>query len=143
MIKPDGVQRGLIGDIIARWEKRGYKLVAMKFMTPSKEHAMKHYEDLASKPFYDDLTTFLSSGPCVPMVWEGDDVVRMSRVMLGETNPKASAPGTVRGDYSVDLGRNVIHGSDAVDTAEKEINFWFNEDELNAYKHCAHEWTYE
>ena len=143
MIKPDGVQRGLIGDIIARWEKRGYKLVAMKFMTPSKEHAMKHYEDLASKPFYDDLTTFLSSGPCVPMVWEGDDVVRMSRVMLGETNPKASAPGTVRGDYSVDLGRNVMHGSDAVDTAEKEINFWFNEDELNAYKHCAHEWTYE
>ncbi len=143
MIKPDGVQRGLIGDIIARWEKRGYKLVAMKFMTPSKEHAMKHYEDLASKPFYDDLTTFLSSGPCVPMVWEGDDVVRMSRVMLGETNPKASAPGTVRGDYSVDLGRNVMHGSDAVDTAEKEINFWFNEDELSAYKHCAHEWTYE
>ena len=143
MIKPDGVQRGLIGDIIARWEKRGYKLVAMKFMTPSKEHAMKHYEDLASKPFYDDLTTFLSSGPCVPMVWEGDDVVRMSRVMLGETNPKASAPGTVRGDYSVDLGRNVMHGSDAVDTAEREINFWFNEDELNGYKHCAHEWTYE
>ena len=104
---------------------------------------MKHYEDLASKPFYDDLTTFLSSGPVVPMVWEGDDVVRMSRVMLGETNPKASLPGSVRGDFSIDLGRNVMHGSDAVETAEKEIALWFNEDELNNYDSCAHSWTYE
>ena len=118
MIKPDGVQRGLVGDIISRWEKRGYKLVAMKFTQPSKSRACEHYQDLSSKPFYDGLCTFLSSGPVVPMVWEGQDVVKQSRQMMGETDPKKSKPGSVRGDYSIDLGRNVLHGSDAVDTAE-------------------------
>ena len=133
MIKPDGVQRGLVGQIISRWESKGYKLVALKMMTASKEHAEAHYSDLSSKPFFGGLVEFICSGPVIAMVWEGDDVVKQSRVLIGETNPKASSPGSIRGDFSIDVGRNVIHGSDAVESANKEIAHWFTEGELNSW----------
>ena len=110
-VKPDGVQRGLIGDIIARFEKRGYKLVGLKMVWPTKQMAEEHYADLSKKPFFPGLTTFFSSGPIVCMCWEGKDVIKQGRQMLGETQPLASKPGSIRGDYSIDLGRNICHGS--------------------------------
>ncbi|MCJ1278258.1 nucleoside diphosphate kinase [Puttea exsequens] len=142
-IKPDGVQRGLVGDIICRFEKRGYKLVAMKLVSPSKEHLEKHYEDLSDKPFYKGLVTYMLSGPIVAMVWQGRDAVKTGRTLLGATNPLASAPGTIRGDYAIDVGRNVCHGSDAVDSAKKEIALWFSKGEVLEYKQAQHDWIYE
>merc|ERR1719424_2210780 len=111
-VKPDGVQRALVGDIIARFEKRGYKLVALKMVTPSKKFAEAHYADLNKKKFFNSLTDFFSSGPVVAMVWEGEDAVRYGRVLLGATNPADSAPGTIRGDFCINVGRNICHGSD-------------------------------
>lgn len=113
MIKPDGVQRGLIGQIVQRFEQRGYFLVGMKLVKPTKQFAERHYSDLSSKPFFAALTTFLSSGPVCAMVWQGKDVVKTGRTLIGATNPLASAPGTIRGDFCIDVGRNVIHGSDS------------------------------
>merc|ERR1712098_607812 len=133
MIKPDGVQRGLVGEIISRFEKRGYFLLGMKYLRPTKEFAEEHYSDLSEKPFFGALTSFLSSGPVVAMVWTGKDAVRTGRRIIGATNPLDSAPGTIRGDYSIDIGRNVIHGSDAVDSAEHEIDLWFDKQELTEF----------
>jgi len=130
MIKPDGVARGIVADIIKRFEQRGYKLVAMKFMKASEELLNEHYGDLKEKPFFPGLVKFIGSGPVVPMVWEGKDVVKQGRAMLGETDPLKSKPGSIRGDYSIDMGRNIIHGSDAVDSAKKEIDLWFKQEEL-------------
>ena len=107
MIKPDGVQRGLVGEIISRFEKKGFKLVAMKVMQASVEHLEKHYADLSSKAFFPGLVKYMGSGPVVPMVWEGLNVVKTGRVMLGETNPAASAPGTIRGDFCIQVNRNM------------------------------------
>lgn len=143
MIKPDGVQRGLVGQIVQRFEQRGYKLVAMKFTQPSKEHLEKHYEDLKSKGFFPSLIAYMTSGPVVPMVWEGKDVVKQGRQMLGQTNPLASLPGSIRGDFSIDIGRNICHGSDSVDSAKHEIALWFDEKELAQWKPSSHEWIYE
>merc|ERR1719471_785911 len=130
MIKPDGVQRGLVGDIIKRFEQKGFKLVAMKFMQASEEHLRKHYADLSERPFFPGLVKYMASGPVVPMVWEGLNVVKTGRVMLGETNPKDSKPGTIRGDYCIQVGRNICHGSDAVESANHEIKLWFTEKDL-------------
>merc|ERR1712198_434869 len=124
MIKPDGVQRGLVGEIIKRFEQKGFQLVAMKFMQADEELLKKHYEDLSSKPFFPGLVKYMASGPVVPMVWQGAGVVKTGRVMLGETNPKDSKPGTIRGDYCIEVGRNICHGSDAVKSAQKEISLW-------------------
>eukprot|EP00558_Chaetoceros_sp_UNC1202_P011774 CAMPEP_0197247904 /NCGR_PEP_ID=MMETSP1429-20130617/32554_1 /TAXON_ID=49237 /ORGANISM="Chaetoceros sp., Strain UNC1202" /LENGTH=160 /DNA_ID=CAMNT_0042708951 /DNA_START=33 /DNA_END=515 /DNA_ORIENTATION=- len=126
-VKPDGVQRGLVGDIIARFEKRGYKLVGLKMMTPTKEMAAKHYADLSSKKFFGGLVDFFSSGPIVCMCWEGMDIIKQGRQMLGETQPLASKPGSIRGDFSIDLGRNICHGSDCAEAAELELGMWFSE----------------
>ncbi|KAJ5786040.1 nucleoside diphosphate kinase [Penicillium pulvis] len=142
-IKPDGVQRGLIGPIISRFENRGFKLVAMKLTSPGQELLEKHYADLATKPFFKGLVSYMLSGPICAMVWEGKDVVKTGRVILGATNPLASAPGTIRGDYAIDVGRNVCHGSDAVESAKKEIALWFQPSELNIYKHASAAWVYE
>merc|ERR1711964_29704 len=139
-IKPDGVQRGLVGQIITRFENRGYKLVAMKLCTPGQAHLEEHYSDLSSKPFFAGLVSYMNSGPICAMVWEGLDAVAQGRVMLGETNPLASKPGTIRGDFCTDLGRNICHGSDAVDSAEKEIALWFNPSELNAWDSHSKPW---
>merc|ERR1712115_504730 len=114
MIKPDGVQRGLVGEIIKRFEQKGFQLVAMKFMQADEELLKQHYADLSSKPFFPGLIKYMGSGPVVPMVWQGAGVVKTGRVMLGETNPKDSKPGTIRGDYCIEVGRNICHGSDAV-----------------------------
>ncbi|KAL1983649.1 hypothetical protein VTN96DRAFT_10148 [Rasamsonia emersonii] len=142
-IKPDGVQRGLIGPIISRFEQRGFKLVAMKLVSPSRELLEKHYSELADKPFFPGLLSYMLSGPIVAMVWEGRDVVKTGRAILGATNPLASAPGTIRGDYAIDVGRNVCHGSDSVENAKKEIALWFNENEIQQYKHSQFDWIYE
>ncbi len=142
MIKPDGVQRGLVGNIIGRFEARGFKLVALKMATPSKEHLEKHYADLAGKKFFPGLIKYMSSGPVVCMVWEGLDAVKTGRKMLGETRPLDSAPGTIRGDFCLDVGRNICHGSDAVESAEAEIKLWFGED-LNTWEHHSAAWMYE
>ncbi|ORX37839.1 putative nucleoside-diphosphate kinase [Kockovaella imperatae] len=143
MIKPDGVQRGLVGEIIARFEKRGFKLVALKLATPSKEHLEEHYKDLSSKPFFPRLIEYMMSGPVVCMVWEGLDAVKTGRAMLGATNPLASNPGTIRGDYALQVGMNVCHGSDAVETAKAEIELWFGKEGINQYKLASSSWVYE
>jgi nucleoside-diphosphate kinase len=126
-VKPDGVQRGLIGDIIVRFEKRGYKLVGLKMVWPTEEMAAEHYADLSKKPFFSGLVKFFSSGPIVCMCWEGKDIIKQGRQMLGETQPLASKPGSIRGDFSIDLGRNICHGSDSPDSAEHELKMWFPE----------------
>eukprot|EP00696_Hemimastix_kukwesjijk_P007777 gnl/Hemi2/19865_TR6593_c0_g1_i1.p2 gnl/Hemi2/19865_TR6593_c0_g1~~gnl/Hemi2/19865_TR6593_c0_g1_i1.p2 ORF type:complete len:185 (+),score=78.94 gnl/Hemi2/19865_TR6593_c0_g1_i1:73-555(+) len=129
-IKPDGVQRKLVGEIIQRFEKRGYTLVAMKQLQPSREMAEAHYADLSSKPFFAGLVNYFISGPIVAMVWEGPNIVSVGRMMIGATKPQESAPGTIRGDLCVDVGRNIIHGSDTVENANKEIALWFRENEI-------------
>mmetsp|Transcript_19871 Transcript_19871/g.27579 ORF Transcript_19871/g.27579 Transcript_19871/m.27579 type:complete len:222 (-) Transcript_19871:902-1567(-) len=126
-VKPDGVQRGLVGDIIARFEKRGYKLVGLKLVWPTLEMAQDHYADLSKKPFYPGLCKFFSSGPIVCMCWEGKDIINQGRQMLGETQPLASKPGSIRGDFSIDLGRNICHGSDSPEAAAHELKMWFPE----------------
>ncbi|CAD5124727.1 DgyrCDS12997 [Dimorphilus gyrociliatus] len=142
-IKPDAVQRGYVGEIISRFEKRGYKLVAMKFMKASDELLKKHYAEHVGKGFFEKLLKYMSSGPVVPMVWEGKDVIAQSRKMLGATNPLKSEPGTIRGDFSIDMGRNICHGSDSTQSAEREINLWFSEKERVEWKSMAESWIYE
>merc|ERR1712121_348591 len=130
MIKPDGVARNLVAKIIERFEQRGYKIVAMKFMQAGTDLLNHHYADLKEKPFFPSLVKHIASGPVVPMVWEGKDVVKQGRAMLGETDPLKSKPGSIRGDFSIDMGRNIIHGSDSVESAQKEIGLWFKNEEL-------------
>ncbi|XP_053939505.1 nucleoside diphosphate kinase [Cuculus canorus] len=142
-IKPDGVQRGLVGEIIKRFEQKGFKLVAMKLVHASEDLLREHYIDLKDRPFYEGLVQYMHSGPVVAMVWEGLNVVKTGRVMLGETNPFDSKPGTIRGDLCVQVGRNIIHGSDSIESAETEINLWFAPEELVDYRSCAHEWIYD
>ncbi|KHN95680.1 nucleoside diphosphate kinase A [Metarhizium album ARSEF 1941] len=142
-IKPDGVQRGLVGPIISRFENRGFKLVAIKLVTPSKEHLEAHYADLKSKSFFDGLIKYMLSGPICAMVWEGRDAVKTGRAILGATNPLDSAPGTIRGDFAIDVGRNVCHGSDSVESAKKEIALWFKEGDVVSYKQSQFDWIYE
>jgi len=142
-IKPDGVQRALVGEIIQRFEKKGFKLVGMKLLTPTKEQAAGHYDDLKRKPFFPSLVNFFSSGPIVAMVWEGRDAIKTGRKLLGETDPAASAVGTIRGDFAVDIGRNICHGSDSPEGAKHEINFWFQESEIFSWTPSNAVWTYE
>mgnify|MGYP001794170837 FL=1 len=143
MIKPDGVQRGLVGDNISRFETKGFSLVGMKFMSVSRELAEKHYGVHKERPFFGGLVEFITSSPVVAMVWEGEGVVGSARTLIGATNPISSAPGTIRGDYGVTIGRNIIHGSDAIETAQSEIALWFSDDELAAWESCAKSWIYE
>ncbi|KAL6062847.1 Nucleoside diphosphate kinase 1 [Balamuthia mandrillaris] len=142
-VKPDGVQRGLVGEIIARFEKRGYKLVALKVVHPTKDFAAKHYSDLSNKPFFPGLVNYFSSGPVVAMIWEGKNVIAGGRKLVGATNPDESLPGSIRGDLCVEVGRNIVHGSDAVDSAKHEISLWFNEKEAVSYDHENTKWIYE
>ncbi|KAG9086557.1 nucleoside diphosphate kinase [Ceratobasidium sp. 370] len=127
MVKPDGVQRALVGEIISRFERRGFKIVALKMVHATKEHLEKHYADLKDKPFFPGLIRYMASGPVVAIVIEGLDAVKTGRAMLGATNPLASNPGTIRGDYALAVGRNICHGSDSVESANKEIALWFPE----------------
>ncbi|WP_353674814.1 nucleoside-diphosphate kinase [Synechocystis sp. LKSZ1] len=143
MVKPDGVQRNLVGEIIRRFETKGFKLVGLKLMAVSKELAEKHYESLKDKPFFPGLVEFICSSPVVAMVWEGENVVVTSRQMIGATNPHAAVPGTIRGDFGVAVGRNIIHGSDAIETAQREIALWFSETELAPWDATIAPWLYE
>ena len=144
MVKPDGVQRGLVGEIVSRFESRGLKLVAGKFMQIDDELAREHYAEHVDKPFFDDLSEFITSGPVFAMVWEGQDAVAQVRTMMGETDPAESAPGTIRGDFGLDLGRNVIHGSDTEPgSAEREIGLFFADEELLDYERIDESWLYE
>lgn len=141
-IKPDGVQRGLISEIISRFERKGYKLVGIKVVIPSKEFAQKHYHDLKERPFFDGLCDFLSSGPVIAMVWEGQGVISYGRKLIGATDPQKSEPGTIRGDLAVVVGRNIIHGSDGPETAKDEIKLWFKPEELVSFTSNAEKWVY-
>jgi nucleoside-diphosphate kinase len=142
MIKPDGVQRGLVGEIIKRFEQRGFTLKGLKMLTVEKAHAEKHYSDLSSKPFFPALVDYICSGPVVAMVWEGKGAVATGRTIIGATNPQASAPGTIRGDFAIEVGRNIIHGSDTVENGQKEIALWFPEG-VNEWVPAAKPWIYE
>jgi len=141
-IKPDGVQRAMIAEIISRFERKGFKLVAIKVVVPSKSFAQRHYHDLKERPFFDGLCDFLSSGPVVAMVWEGEGVIKYGRKLIGATDPQKSEPGTIRGDLAVVVGRNIIHGSDGPETAKDEINLWFKPEELANYTSNSEKWVY-
>lgn len=130
MIKPDGVKRNLIGEIVARFEKKGYNLVGAKLMNISEELAQEHYGEHKERPFFGELVEFITSGPVFAMVWEGENVISTARFMMGATNPAEATPGTVRGDYAITVGENIIHGSDSPESAEREIGLFFKEEEL-------------
>ncbi|XP_066496919.1 nucleoside diphosphate kinase A-like [Tiliqua scincoides] len=142
-VKPDGVQRRLVGDVIKRFEQRGFKLVGLKLLQASEGILAEHYHELRRKPFYQELLRYMTSGPVVAMVWEGYNVVKTSRSMVGETNPAEAKPGTVRGDFSVHVSRNVVHASDSVETAQREISLWFRHDEIVDWDCCDHNVMYE
>lgn len=142
-VKPDGVQRGLVGEIIHRFEAKGFTLVGLKLIRVSKELAEQHYGEHREKSFFPGLVEFITSGPVVAMVWEGKGVVSAARKIIGATNPLASEPGTIRGDFGVDIGRNIIHGSDALETAQREISLWFKPEELAAWEPSLASWIYE
>jgi nucleoside-diphosphate kinase len=142
-VKPDGVQRGLVGTILKKFEEKGYKLVGLKLMQVSQELAQTHYGEHKGKPFFDGLVNFITSGPVVAFVLEGNDVVVTARKMIGVTKPSDSAIGTIRGDYGVDIGRNIIHGSDSPESAEREIALWFKPEELSDWTPTISTWIYE
>lgn len=142
-IKPDGVQRGLVGEIISRFERKGFKLVGLKQLTPSRELAEQHYGVHRERPFFAGLVAFITSGPVVAMVWEGDGVIAAARLMIGATKPLEAAPGTIRGDLAVNIGRNVIHGSDASETADFEISLWFTPEQLSDWTPSDQGWRVE
>ncbi len=129
-IKPDGVEKGLIGEIITRFERKGYKLLGLKFLNVKTELAHKHYKEHIGKPFFDDLVEFIISGPVVAMAWEGNQVVSGARKLIGATNPADAAPGTIRADYAISVGRNIIHGADSIASAEREMGLFFEAREL-------------
>ncbi|MBE6516734.1 MAG: nucleoside-diphosphate kinase [Thermoplasmata archaeon] len=143
MVKPDGVQRGICGEIVSRFEKKGLKLVAMKLMVIPKEVAENHYGEHKDKPFFPSLISYITSGPVLAMVWEGESAVSVCRNMMGKTNPKESAPGTIRGDFGMQTGMNIIHGSDSVESAEREISIFFRPEELVSYEKTIQSWIYE
>merc|ERR1719440_116208 len=143
MIKPDGVQRGLVGEIVKRFEQRGYVLKGLKLYQASEELLREHYCDLVEKKFFPALLEYMLSGPVTCMVWEGENAVKMGRQMLGATNPQDSLPGTIRGDFSIVVGRNICHGSDSPENAEKEIKLWFKDGELCKWEDHSNDWIYE
>ena len=142
-IKPDGVQRGLIGEILGRFERKGFKLIALKQLTPSRELAERHYGVHRERPFFSGLVDFITSGPVVAMVWEGDGVIGSARKLIGSTKPLEAEPGTIRGDLAINIGRNVIHGSDSPETAKFEIGLWFDTHELNDWMPSDQDWRSE
>ena len=143
IIKPDGVQRGLIGEIISRIERRGLRLIAMKAMQVPRELAERHYAVHRGKPFYDGLIDYITSGPVVVMVWQGVKAVAAVRQLMGATNPTEAAPGTVRADFGIDIGRNLTHGSDSPENGAAEVALWFDDSELMNWKRIGEDWVYE
>lgn len=143
IIKPDGVQRGLVGDIISRLERRGLRLAALKFMAVPTSLAEQHYSVHQGKPFYEGLIKYITSAPVVVMAWEGVKVVEAVRQTVGATNPTAAAPGTIRADYGIDIGRNLIHASDSAATAAYELGLWFQAGEIVEWVRDGERWVFE
>ncbi len=143
MIKPDAVQRGLVGPIISRYEAKGLRIAGMKIMQVTEEIAKQHYAEHVEKPFFPGLLQYITSGPVVALVLEGKNAVEEVRKMNGATNPLQAACGTIRGDYAQEVGRNVVHGSDSVASAEREIAIYFTEDEVLDYEHLPAKWLFE
>lgn len=143
MIKPDGVQRKLISKIISRFELKGFTLLGLKLVSVSKELAEKHYDIHKERSFFKDLVEFICSSPVIAMVWEGEGVVASSRKIIGATNPLEADSGSIRGDFAINVGRNLVHGSDAITTAEREIDLWFNEKELISWEPTLKSWLCE
>lgn len=143
LVKPDGVQRGLIGEIIGRFERRGLKLAGMKFLQMSDELAGNHYGVHKERPFYASLVEYITSGPVVAMVWEGNDAIAAARATMGATKPVEAAPGTIRGDFGMEIGRNLVHGSDSPENGQKEVALFFNEDELVDWSRSTDGWIIE
>ncbi len=143
IVKPDAVQRGLIGDIVARLERRGLKIVAMKMMQISKELASRHYAVHAGKPFYEGLVAYITSAPVVVLAVEGKRAIEVVRATMGATNPVQAAPGTIRADFSVEIGRNLVHGSDGSETAAFELGLFFRTDEILSWERATDRWIQE
>ncbi|WP_280768225.1 nucleoside-diphosphate kinase [Salipaludibacillus daqingensis] len=140
MVKPDGVQRNLIGEVISRFEMKGFTLTGAKVMQITKDLAETHYGEHKERPFFGDLVNFITSGPVFAMVWEGEGVIDESRKMVGKTNPQEADPGTIRGDFGVRVSMNIIHGSDSVESSKREIGLFFDEDELVSYEKTNSKW---
>lgn len=143
LVKPDGVQRGLIGEIIGRFEARGLKLIGMKFIQMSQDLAARHYAVHEGKPFYDSLVSYIISGPVVAMAWEGKGAIAAARSTMGATNPVAAAPGTIRGDLGMEIGRNLVHGSDSPENGAKEVALFFTSGELVSWDRNSDSWIRE
>jgi nucleoside-diphosphate kinase len=143
MVKPDGVQRGLVGEIVARLEAKGLKLVAARFEVLPEKRVTEQYKEHLTKPFFPSLKKFIMGGPCFLMVWEGRDVVSIVRTLVGATNPQEAAPGTIRGDFGIDTGRNIIHASDSPESAAREIALHFRHAELSSYTRTDESVIYE
>jgi nucleoside-diphosphate kinase len=143
LVKPDGVQRGLVGEIIARFERRGLQIVGLKFLRVSKTLAREHYQEHVGKPFFKGLVEYITGTPIAAMVVEGPNAVELCRTTIGATNPVAATPGSIRGDFGVDVGRNLVHGSDSARSAKREIKLFFKAAELHAYNRSMSRWIVE
>jgi nucleoside-diphosphate kinase len=143
LVKPDGVQRGLIGEIVSRLERRGLLLVAAKFMQVGRELAETHYAIHKGKPFYEGLLKYITSAPVMAMVWEGPNAIAAVRQTMGATRPTEAAPGTIRHDFALEVGRNLTHASDSVENGEKEVALWFTPGELVSWKRTSNSWIFE
>ena len=143
LVKPDGVQRGLIGEVTSRLERRGLRLVGAKFMQVSKDQAETHYAIHKGKPFYEGLIRYITSAPVMAMVWEGPNAVAAVRQTMGATRPTEAAPGSLRHDFALEVGRNLTHASDSVENGEKEVSLWFKTDELVTWQRAVDPWVFE
>jgi nucleoside-diphosphate kinase len=143
MLKPDAVERGLVGEIVNRFERRGLRIVAMKMVHVTTEFASEHYAAHVGKPFFEGLLKYITSGPVVALVLEGTNAIDVARATMGATNPAKAAPGTIRADFSLEMGRNLVHGSDGPETATTEIGLWFKPEELWDYRRSVDEWIFE
>ena len=143
LVKPDGVQRGLVGEVITRLERRGLQLVGMKLMQVSDDLARRHYGEHVDRPFFAGLVGFITSSPIVAMVWEANNAVEIVRNTMGQTNPVNSAAGTIRGDLGIDIGRNLVHGSDSPESAAREVSLFFQPEEILTYSRAVQPWLVE
>ncbi len=143
LAKPDAVQRGLVGELIARLERRGLRIAGLKLLRVSRETAAEHYKEHAAKPFFAGLVDYITACPIVALAIEGPNAVDIARATIGSTNPANAAPGSIRGDLAVSIGRNLIHGSDSLASAKRELELFFSADELFGYERSAEPWIFE
>lgn len=143
MVKPDGVQRGLIGKIVSKMEEKGLRIVAMKMRCIDEDTASDHYAEHEGKDFYKPLLNYITSGPVVAMVIRGDSAISVVRKMVGKTDPKEALPGTIRGDYGIEIGRNIVHAADSKESAERELDIFFDEKDYLDYSRVEEDWIYE